>query len=82
MVQNCLPYAAQAPEVLQRRGTSFGVDWWGIGVLLYELLVGQPPFQSQGDHWCAEPVCRATAAPPCRQHVETSMQHTTAVVSK
>jgi serine/threonine protein kinase len=48
---SCRCPCPQAPEVLQRRGTSFGVDWWGIGVLLYELLVGQPPFQSQGDHW-------------------------------
>lgn len=45
--------ACQAPEVLQKRGTSYGADWWGIGVLLYELLVGQPPFQSRsGEHWC------------------------------
>lgn len=44
----------QAPEVIQRRGTSYGADWWGIGVLLYELLVGEPPFKSaSGDPWCA-----------------------------
>ena len=22
------------------------VDWWGIGVLCYELLAGRPPFES------------------------------------
>ena len=23
------------------------VDWWGIGILLYELVVGQPPFNDK-----------------------------------
>ena len=22
------------------------VDWWGVGILLYELICGQPPFYS------------------------------------
>lgn len=33
-----------APEVLS--GTYYGkeVDWWGLGVLLFELVTGKPPF--------------------------------------
>lgn len=34
-----------APEVLRAKGYSFSVDWWAAGVVLFEILVGQTPFQ-------------------------------------
>ncbi|ODQ82247.1 hypothetical protein BABINDRAFT_158882 [Babjeviella inositovora NRRL Y-12698] len=38
-----------APEVLggKTTGHSFEVDIWAIGVMMYALLVGKPPFQSR-----------------------------------
>jgi serum/glucocorticoid-regulated kinase 2 len=33
-----------APEILVERGHSFPVDWWALGVLTYEMIVGFPPF--------------------------------------
>lgn len=35
-----------APEILMKSGHSFNVDWWCLGCLIYEMLVGHPPFQN------------------------------------
>uniref|UniRef100_A0AAQ4PAZ2 protein kinase C n=1 Tax=Gasterosteus aculeatus aculeatus TaxID=481459 RepID=A0AAQ4PAZ2_GASAC len=33
-----------APEVLTDNNYTRSVDWWGLGVLVYEMLVGESPF--------------------------------------
>ncbi|KAI9248393.1 kinase-like domain-containing protein [Sporodiniella umbellata] len=35
-----------APEVIKVRGYTKAVDWWALGVLIYEMLVGHAPFTS------------------------------------
>jgi serine/threonine kinase 38 len=35
-----------APEVFGQNGYDETVDWWSVGVILFEMLVGYPPFFS------------------------------------
>lgn len=37
-----------APELVQGRGHSYGVDWWALGCLVFEMLVGHSPFALEG----------------------------------
>lgn len=35
-----------APEIILNKGYGRSVDWWALGVLIFEMLAGYPPF------WC------------------------------
>ncbi|BDA44938.1 Serine/threonine-protein kinase tricorner [Coccomyxa sp. Obi] len=35
-----------APEVLMKMGYGMECDWWSVGAIMYEMMVGYPPFYS------------------------------------
>jgi cGMP-dependent protein kinase len=35
-----------APELIASSGHTHSVDWWTLGILLFELMTGHPPFES------------------------------------
>lgn len=39
-----------APEIVRGDGHGQAVDWWSLGILLYELTIGIPPYYSQNVH--------------------------------
>lgn len=43
----CGSIAYLAPEMLKKTGHGKAVDWYLLGVVFYEMLVGQPPFYAQ-----------------------------------
>nr|GMC69132.1 probable serine/threonine protein kinase IREH1 isoform X1 [Ipomoea batatas] len=36
-----------APEILLGTGHGFTADWWSVGVILFEMIVGIPPFNAE-----------------------------------
>lgn len=38
-----------APEIISYRPYGISVDWWALGILMYEMMVGRPPFDGDTD---------------------------------
>jgi protein kinase A len=45
----CGSPAYLAPEIINGKGSSFFSDYYAIGCIFYEMLVGNPPFYDPGD---------------------------------
>jgi serine/threonine protein kinase len=39
--------AYMAPEILAKRGYTYTIDWWSLGVCAYELVFGRRPFRGK-----------------------------------
>jgi serine/threonine protein kinase len=36
-------------QILQEMDYGASVDWWALGVLMYEMMAGQPPFEADNE---------------------------------
>uniref|UniRef100_W5LJB1 Protein kinase C n=1 Tax=Astyanax mexicanus TaxID=7994 RepID=W5LJB1_ASTMX len=47
-----------APEIIQEEQYGVSVDWWALGVLLYEMLSGHAPFEAETEDELFESILR------------------------
>ncbi|KAG2639084.1 serine/threonine-protein kinase AtPK2/AtPK19-like [Panicum virgatum] len=45
----CGTLVYMAPEIILGRGHDKAADWWSVGILLFEMLTGKPPFVGNRD---------------------------------
>ena len=53
-----------APEIIHYQPYGPGVDWWAYGVLLYEMMVGQPPFEGEDEEALFSSIAHNTISYP------------------
>ena len=55
-----------APEMIQHKGHDLGLDWWGVGALLYEMIESLPPFLGNNEMEVYEKVLALDYGPRLR----------------
>lgn len=48
-----------APEVINKQAHGKAVDWWALGILIFEMLAGYPPFYDETAHGVYQKVLAA-----------------------
>ena len=47
-----------APDFFQEGGYGKEVDWWSLGILMYEMICGYPPFNGSSDFKIAQSILK------------------------
>lgn len=55
-----------APEIIQEQPYGASVDWWSLGVLIFEMLVGDSPFEGEDEEELFEQILHKKVAYPSR----------------
>ena len=68
----CGTWDYMAPEIISGRGYSYAVDWWSLGILMYEMLVGRVPFDGKNKQERIYKVTRSKVTYPDSLSVEST----------
>lgn len=61
-----------APEVIKGQGHSSAVDWWTVGILLFEMVYGRSPFKGNNRRETFRNVLENDVAFPDDPHVSSA----------
>eukprot|EP01114_Cavostelium_apophysatum_P016833 TRINITY_DN4866_c0_g1_i1.p1 TRINITY_DN4866_c0_g1~~TRINITY_DN4866_c0_g1_i1.p1 ORF type:complete len:575 (+),score=98.55 TRINITY_DN4866_c0_g1_i1:319-2043(+) len=53
-----------APEIILSKGHGKSVDWWSLGILIFEMLAGYPPFSDEPNRTIFEKIINDKADMP------------------
>ena len=54
-----------APEIIQGKGHGKDVDWWSVGILLFEMMTGMPPFNAKSRNQLQKQITGGKLKYPC-----------------
>ena len=46
-----------APEIIENKSYDRTVDWWALGIIIFEMLYGQLPFQHNNERVLYNQIC-------------------------
>jgi serine/threonine protein kinase len=56
-----------APEMIQQIGHNFAIDWWALGILIYEMRIGVTPFFNKNKNLLLTKIQRAKVIFPDKE---------------
>jgi serine/threonine protein kinase len=56
-----------APEMIQQTGHNYGIDWWALGILIYEMRIGVTPFFNKNKNLLLTKIQRAKVIFPDKE---------------
>jgi len=59
-----------APEMVDNKGHDMTVDWWAVGILIYEMLIGVTPFFNRNRQVLMSKIRHSKIVFPDREHYE------------
>ncbi|TNV83443.1 hypothetical protein FGO68_gene4879 [Halteria grandinella] len=61
-------YDYMAPEIIMKKGYTKAVDWWALGILVYELIIGIPPFYHVNLNQSVQRILNSNAKWPAKEN--------------
>uniref|UniRef100_A0A0A9X4E1 3-phosphoinositide-dependent protein kinase 1 n=1 Tax=Lygus hesperus TaxID=30085 RepID=A0A0A9X4E1_LYGHE len=52
------------PELLNDQEITYAADWWALGIILYEMIVGKVPFQGKNEYLTFQAILENTIEYP------------------